>query len=227
MELLCVVPDELTAAIDPQIASAAISTTQSTQNTTVSPAIASSIASFSKLSTRWIDYSGFDVMVVSLEKWKVLHDQNTAEWKAINGWLHNGGTLFVYDTGKRWENISEVERLTIGETSTTTDADEDLTKRGWELPKANLRDLAFNSIDLQTGSVKSSDEVTPIDRAPFIIRPCGLGLLATISSDQELGSKSNPYPWPWLFNTIGEQCWQWSQRGAFRCTSRTTISGIF
>ncbi len=152
-------------------------------------------------------------MVVSLEKWKVLRDKNSAQWQAIDRWLHNGGTLIVYDTGKRWENIAEVERLTLGDSPTASaDAGDDPVKRGWDLPKANLRDQAFNSIDSQAISTLNPDEVTPIDQAPFVTRPCGLGLLMAIPSDQALGSRSSPCPWPWLFNTIGPQRWQWSQR---------------
>jgi hypothetical protein len=212
MELLCVVPDDVNATIDPQITSAAGSSAQQAQNTS-SPALASAIPSFSQLSKRWIDYTGFDVMVISLEKWKVLHEQNSAQWQAINGWLHNGGTLIVYDTGKRWGNIAEVERLTLGDVPTAnTESSDDLTKRGWNLPKKYLRDQAFNSIDSQAVSTRNLDEVAPLDQAPFVTRPCGLGLLVAIPSDEPIGSRSNPYPWPWLFNTMGPQRWQWSQR---------------
>jgi hypothetical protein len=211
MELIYVAPEDPTALIDPQIASAAA--TPVPAYSTASPTMPSSISSPADLPTRWIDYSGCDVMLVSLDKLKILTKQHPAQWQAICDWLHNGGTLIIYQTGKRWSGLSDLEGLVCLNDSSGVQVDEaDPSKSGWELPRESLRDQSLVNAGAANGGDQTPEKLTPANQAPFITRRCGLGLVAAIPSEQSLGSMLAPYPWNWLFNTIGPQRWQWSQR---------------
>ncbi|HTQ37730.1 MAG TPA: hypothetical protein VMJ32_01810, partial [Pirellulales bacterium] len=226
MELMGVAPDNPAAVIDSQIANATFFGTPLPGGNPTTPATASSaISSLADLPTRWIDYSCFDVMLISLDKLTAFDAQKPApsQWGAIRDWLHNGGTLIVYDAGRRWQNIGQLEELTwMSDASHLPAADEDdPTKSGWKLPLKSLRDQplltdigpvnAANS-NAQAGnhSDQDSSAQTPLDAAPFITRPCGLGLVVAIPTDESIGKSS--FPWTWLFNTVGPQRWQWSQR---------------
>ena len=61
--------------------------------------------------TKWVDYTGFDVMIVSLNKLETLVTKHPAQWSAIRDWLHNGGNLIVYGVGKKWQELDKLQRL--------------------------------------------------------------------------------------------------------------------
>jgi hypothetical protein len=209
MDLLCGAPANIS---DPQIDTAAVSVGLSA-NGANSPRVVSTFSSFDDLSTHWIDYNGIDVMLVSLEKLGTLKTQHPAQWQAIYDWIHNGGNLIVYDIGKRWNELSDLERLAHFTNPSSEQPNEtDPATRGWDLPHEKLRDQALSTIGPQITSDQDTGDTVPPADARFITRPCGLGLVVAIPTDQSLGSRTGPYPWQWLFNTIGPQRWQWSQR---------------
>ncbi len=240
-ELMYVQPDNPTSPIDPQIVNSA-------PNLSVaSPVsgIVSTAPTFADLPTRWIDYTGFDLMIVSLDKLQTLSDKHPAQWSAIRDWLHNGGNLIVYGVGNNWEELDKLERLAGLDVAKQGDAAAekiDPAARGWNLPLEVLRKLPLqdpsagdapviygapqpvaqdagegNSGDLNAApatpapSTPRRPETVPGDKARFITRSAGLGVLAAIRSTDNFNGGGS-FPWKWLYNTIGNSRWQWPAR---------------
>ena len=76
-ELLYVQPDNPTAPIDPQIVNSA---PNSGVVGSPVPGVVSTAPTFADLPTHWIDYTGFDLMIVSLDKLQTLSDKHPAQW---------------------------------------------------------------------------------------------------------------------------------------------------
>ena len=68
---------------------------------------------------------------------------------------------------------------------------------------------ANSSADNPTGS--TPPDTVRSDKARFVVRPCGLGLVAAIASTDQF-DQGEKFPWKWLYNTIGASRWQWSAR---------------
>ena len=195
------------------------------------PIAGAPIPSLGDLPTHWIDYSGIDVVVTSLETLKTLKQMHPAQAQAIHDWLRNGGTLFVYgvSVGLDWEDLEQVERLAgFADDDRANPKEFDPAKRGWILPHESLRRLslltmsnansgqtsfpavnATPSADGDSPTVVRSDFATA-EKAPFVIRQSGLGIVAAIRSDAAF--TGNNFNWPWLYNSIGPERWQWHQR---------------
>ncbi len=163
--------------------------------------------------TRWIDYTCFDVLFVSQDKIKELANKHLKTWQAIDAWLHAGGTLIVYDTGKRWSTLADLESLLqMGLSPDQKDGDADPLNRDWKLPLKNQQEQPSSTGDLMETSNQKSLGAISLENAPFLTRGCGLGLVVAIPTDESLASRFAPFPWQWLFNTVTPQRWQWWQR---------------
>ncbi|HEY2828081.1 MAG TPA: hypothetical protein VGJ04_10815, partial [Pirellulales bacterium] len=88
MELIGVAPENSVGVADPQIAAAAATAGLPTGSANGGSAAKFVIAAWGDLPTRWIDYSGIDVMLISMDKLDLLTQQQPSQWKGINDWLH-------------------------------------------------------------------------------------------------------------------------------------------
>ena len=226
-ELFYVQPDNATATIDPQIVNSAPNLGLGNPVT----GLASSAPTLDQLPTRWIDYTGFDVMIVSLDKLQTLIAKHPAQWSAIRDWLHNGGNLFFYGVGKKWEKLDDVERLlgVAEQPKGEANGEIDLPARGWQLPREALRRVGLldasggdgsaavgepqTSVvgDTDNGAVKRPADAVRSDQARSVTRRCGLGMVAAIASTDQF-DRGETFPWKWLYNTIGALRWQWPAR---------------
>jgi hypothetical protein len=201
---------------------------------------------FADLPTKWVDYAGFDVMIVSLDKLETLTAKHPAQWSAIRDWLHNGGNLIVYGVGKKWQELDKLQRLLgLADKSQGESSEEvNLPSRGWTLPREALRRAELLDVSGGDGLAAVGEPQTPVvdvgasgdiaqtdpanvapgnstpskhadtvrsDKARFVTRPCGLGMVAAIASTDQF-DRGESFPWKWLYNTIGASRWQWPAR---------------
>ncbi len=61
--------------------------------------------------TRWIDYTAFDVVAISLDEARQLAKNQPATFEAIGRWARAGGQLWISDVGKELEHLPEVSKL--------------------------------------------------------------------------------------------------------------------
>jgi hypothetical protein len=182
------------------------------------------LTTLADLPTRWIDYSGIDIVLASFDELKTLIKKHPAQWRAIQTWLRSGGNLVVYGLDKKLEKLKELESLTrvakeptfaTGQLSLPADG-------GWILPRKEIRELPLagaaqysqspTPTEQSDPSIKKTEPVKEItlENAPFIVRHYGAGTLVAIRSDDKFAGDS--FPWTWLYNTIGPERWQWHQR---------------
>ncbi len=64
-----------------------------------------------ELPRRWIDYSGLDVVCLTLEQLGVLKEKNPAALRAVQQWTAAGGNLCVYGVGEDWNGVGRLEGL--------------------------------------------------------------------------------------------------------------------
>jgi hypothetical protein len=185
------------------------------------------ITSFAGLPTKWIDYTGFDLMIVSVRDLHTLVEQHAEQWKAIRAWQRNGGTIVIFDVGKEWEKLADLEKLLSLPATTSRDSDsEDIPVRfGWTLPLlADFVPLRTTPVPAappesseaaQSGEAETGEKaIEPAPRAtgakaPFVIRKDGLGLFVAIRAN---ALSSGNYPWIWILNSVGPERWGWYQR---------------
>ena len=61
--------------------------------------------------TRWIDYTAFDVVALSLPEVELLRTQQPEAFNAIYRWVHAGGQLWIGDAGNELENVPAISKL--------------------------------------------------------------------------------------------------------------------
>jgi hypothetical protein len=212
-EIICVAnPDSAKDPVDPQILNAiTIPPSAVVRHITLNQQLPAA------LPTKWIDYTGLDMTITSVEMLETLARRYPAQQGAICDWLHNGGTLVVYGVGANWEHVEQLDRLlgvsdanqaeaTQSDTERKTPADADLLKRGWIAPP-NATDANASPLNSLRNALQNAPTIAD---APFITRKCGLGLVTAIRSEDNFTGDN--FNWTWLYQTIGSQRWQWYQR---------------
>jgi hypothetical protein len=161
-----------------------------------------------KLSRRWIDYSGLDVLCLSLGQLDQLAQQHPAALRAVLDWTAAGGNLWVYGVGEDWQRVGELEDLVglvpgAGHPS-------DPTQRGWSEPDKRL----YGRKVLGNRTVIMSDAAP--ERPHFILRQYDLGLIVALAADDPFpGSKAE---WNWVLGAVGADRWLWHRRHGLSMT---------
>ena len=57
---------------------------------------------------RWIEYSCFDVVSLSLSELRLLSQSNPEAYQALRRWVRTGGQLWVSDMGAKFEELAEL-----------------------------------------------------------------------------------------------------------------------
>lgn len=65
----------------------------------------------SEFPNRWIEYTCFDVVTLSVSELRTLSQQNPAAFRAIARWVRAGGQLWVNDVGDEYEHLPELSTM--------------------------------------------------------------------------------------------------------------------
>jgi len=168
----------------------------------------------SELPDRWLGYSTLDLIFVSLADLAEMKEKQPATLRAVADWNRTGRTLIVYDVGKDFENLKQVESLL--ELAPLPPAQE-AKLRGWQPAKPyrtteTLRGMiddpnAYNPM-YPGGPGQPTGQITQDPPAQskwnIVTREQGLG--------QVLAIDGHPFPahhaqWVWLLNSIRGEAW--------------------
>jgi len=153
-----------------------------------------------------VDYSGLDMLALSLETLKKIPDGARS---AINNWVRTGGKLLVYETGAAAANVPELRGL-LELTGTET----------WRHAPINAR----KPIKIMTEEEMQGIVVSEIETAPnelsgdydwenspntFAFHPQSLGYVIAMPDNPFPGT---PQDWAWMMNSLTPDSWQWTTR---------------
>lgn len=182
---------------------------------------------FQELPTRWLELNSFDLIFISTGDLRDLGKQQPKALKALGEWNRAGGVLTVYDAGKDFAELAEIEKL-LGMPRQT---DRQLPKqREWRSPDAKAVDQAIRGMvddprqwrnqgfagppGMMAGGSPPNLNVQPppstAANAPrpepwkFVLGDNGLG--------QVVAFDGNPFPgdmddWAWFLNSIRGEAW--------------------
>jgi hypothetical protein len=63
-----------------------------------------------ELPTNWLNYSGVDLLFLSLDDVRSLAVERRDAWQAIVRWTKAGGNLIVYDVGRDWRDLAALDQ---------------------------------------------------------------------------------------------------------------------
>lgn len=169
------------------------------------------------LPSKWIDYTCFDVIFISLADLQQMSKADPDALDALRHWAAAGQTLCVYGVAQTPERLNELNRLlqlpVVDEKD--EEADDPAVIAGWSRAQhANavfeirgMREVLSNRISYSTRSNQSGPSPDP-----FGVRRTGVGQVFAIPTDQPLASETQT---AWIFNEIARLNWAWYQRHGF------------
>lgn len=193
------------------------------------------------LPDRWIDYSGLDLVAVSLQTFAGLPEENRT---AILEWVHCGGTLLMYDVGRPARESKELKRLLA------LDGD-DAAASGWQsADPGQRRAIPIVAADSHSGMppMRSYPSGARIRGRPPLLRPGSMPPQtdaappgrpefvwpgtsdAFARRDLMLGTvfafPENPFPgsahdWAWLLSSLGPERYRWMARHGLSARKET------
>jgi hypothetical protein len=188
----------------------------------------------SDLPTNWINWTGFDLVFISLEDLRDMTRQNPETWQALRDLIATGPTLCVYGVGQDFEKLAKVEEIL--KSPPLPDADQALY-RGWRTPHSNqytrvLREAPTNnnqywyaqqataeaSMDQKTLAALDSREHKPPEKPTFVWRPVDLGRVVAIAAENPFPGR--PQDWGWMLNTLDSDDWMWYRRHGLSLSRR-------
>jgi len=169
-----------------------------------------------ELPQKWIDYSGIDVICLSLDEFTRLKTGRKKAFDAIRRWTAAGGNLWIYGIGDNWQRTAELEEL-LGLPSGLDENGQPL-KDVWQPPDPSHRGRVAGRELLSeygdTRTVERPDREPAIESgtagAGFLLRRYDLGLVAALAAE-------DPFPgqqadWALLLNAVGSDRWSWYRR---------------
>lgn len=171
------------------------------------------IPSHADLPTRWIDYSGLDIVYVELPELEQFIQEFPEQWKAIREWLSTGGNLWVGGVGKRWQRVEQLEMLLELPVPIASEMDD---PRGWTAPDEKRRYEALkglgSSYAAQGVAVEAVSATASKELAQFRMRSLGRGQVLAFGHDDPLNEIQHNESWTWIFNSMGPERWSWYRR---------------
>jgi hypothetical protein len=166
----------------------------------------------------WINYSGLDLIFISLAEARDLSGKRPGAWQAMRAWTRSGGNLCVFGAGSDWHALEEIEQL-LG--CPATEKESAGEHRGWEAPSR----LVFESQVVQ--GVMTAPVGAPLDPnvpqttvsikkpvapkvAPFVWKPAGFGRVVAVAEAQPFPGQSAT--WRWLVESLGPARTEWTTR---------------
>jgi hypothetical protein len=123
-----------------------------------------------ELPTDWIGYTSVDVVILPLDEFAALLDNQPQQAAALLRWVRAGGNLWIEDVGRQWERLAALERLLrLPKDAADGVSAEPRRERGWHWP--TVEDQAPSLADgvVELLSTKKTNE-TPASSVPPIPR---------------------------------------------------------
>lgn len=160
----------------------------------------------SSLPSSWIDYSGLDIVSISLDELTKLPKGTRA---ALIQWTRCGGTLLVTAAGDPESATGTATKLFAGDSISAS-------TWSWTEPKLENRNVAqivhqdLSGGTISIGSPATSPSDWPREVMPFRVSDVGFGKLVLFRGDPFPGTAQD---WFWLLRSIGGTSrWDWGKR---------------
>lgn len=160
----------------------------------------------SSLPSSWIDYSGLDIVSISLDELTKLPKGTRA---ALIQWTRCGGTLLVTAAGDPETASATSSKLFVGDSTS-------VSTWSWTEPKFENRNVAqIVHQDTSGGSTSISTPTAspsewPREAMPFRVSDVGFGKLVLFRAEPFPGTAQD---WFWLLKSIGGMPrWDWGKR---------------
>lgn len=193
----------------------------------------------SELPNKWIDYTCFDVVFLSLEELRSLVKQHPDQWQALRSWTATGPALCIFGVDLDSPQLAELERCvalpapaagevpagqwpgwTIPSPPTTAEQvirglDQVYARQTQMFPPASAGAGLTTTKDAATpAETSTSDAATGVTSpTPFIWRPLGLGRVVACRTSAPFSPDNRDLVW--LFNDLDPINWRWYQRQGF------------
>ena len=151
------------------------------------------------LTEDWISLSGVDIVILSWVDIQRLRAEFPARWQALRAWAFVGGNLVVYGAGTDFSELASIDQH-FG----LVPIDPEATYLGW-----NRRSKLDRQLDVRqfTGQPDDDSVPTQIEKANFVTRDIGLGLIAAMNADDPFPGSSSQ--WATLMKQLQAS---WEQR---------------
>ncbi len=175
-----------------------------------------------ELPERWIEFSSFDLIVISLPDLVDLAKRRPKVLRALAEWTRAGATLMIYNTGDEFAGLPQIEKLLQLPPRPNADT---AKFRGWREPakkdRGELRGLVDANGNRRYPQQAYTTNASPtliveepgegdVDKAwPFVIRPAGMGNVIAFANDPFPGSQRH---WNWALNSLPGMSWNPTQR---------------
>jgi len=153
------------------------------------------VVSSESLPDRWIDYSGLDMVAISLD---ALAELDRERRDAVLGWTHTGGRLLVFDVGEpaaESERLAELLQIPVG-------ADE------WTAADPARRRVS-RVVTQESHRQPKPDSAWLAQSQTFSHRALLVGEVYAFPKDPFPGTARD---WAWFLGTIKDRQHQWTQR---------------
>jgi hypothetical protein len=186
----------------------------------------------SDLSTRWIDYTGIDLVFISRKDLQQCMKQNPEQWQAVRDLISTGPTLCVYDAGDEFQHLEALEKLLQLPPLAPDPAA--ARNRGWTSPSADLfkRELigaeqpynnqywyaqqqaqlaqAASAAAMQPAGEAKPQPSKPVENIKFVWRPANMGRVVAIANENPFPGR--PQDWSAVLNAVNAGNWMWYRR---------------
>jgi hypothetical protein len=161
-----------------------------------------------RLPQRWIDYTGIDLICLSLGQLERLAAEHPQRWTAIRRWTASGGNLLVSGIGGDFEHLAELEQLLDLRMPTAVTAETAGAPRaGWAAPNKKDYNRELEQPFGKGPSVPATP-VTPVEapaRSAFVTRPLEIGMIVAVAADDPFAEA--PEVWGWILRTLTPDRW--------------------
>ena len=184
------------------------------------------------LPSRWIDYSGLDLVCLSAPDVETLATRQPEVWRAIRDWTSSGGNLLVYNVGQQWEQLTKLEEFLRIYIPPGADESDPPAKRGWQTadsasyqnwlamkgqsPQVVRQGQWPNAMGAQAipaipapAPVRSGSGPAP----EFLWRELGRGVVLALPDAGPTGVASSE--WGYYLTSVGLDRLNWTQRHGF------------
>ncbi|QDT47762.1 hypothetical protein Pan258_17980 [Symmachiella dynata] len=153
-----------------------------------------------------VDYSGLDIMALSLETLKKIPDGARS---AINNWVRTGGKLLVYETGAAAADVPELRGLLeLTDAETWRHAPINSRKPIKIITEEELQGIGVSEIGTTPTEV-SGDYDWENSPNTFAFHPQVLGYVIAMPDNPFPGT---PQDWAWMMNSLTPDSWRWTTR---------------
>jgi len=178
-----------------------------------------------ELPTRWIDFSCFDLVLISFADLRGLAANQPAAWQALRDWTASGPTLCVCDMELAQEQLAELEAiLGLSAATNASPAANSITGLSpWQTPDSRraLGDVVSLRAVRSSGYPATEDgSKTPVspemeasrpsDPKPFLSRAFRRGRVVAMRTGEPLAAGRDEAAW--LLNELDSKSWMWYQR---------------